>query len=386
MSTIVYTIPPAKSAVPTFRAGNTTRSYPNGMKVSDVAYPTYFPAAYTHRIGNEKVIGLARLTVPVSQDNHGARNLIAFCTDGVYTFNVDQSGSKVYTNMSYFVPDVCVNRNSICEIGGAVLFASDKGLMILTSQGVQEFCPMLGGEIRFSPSTASGKSGASVYNKMVTNTGLVNDSHSVFEKNFNSYISTDDFNKFIKDEKTVLAYISSKNKVLAFNGTETYFIDIDTRNTCKLGLNIIWKDNNYPTPAMWSSYDSGAGSYRYEKLTFEYLTQTGDINCLIQSRPVKIQQDDKCSYRLVMSGFFNGDANSQYWAGVVLLGSLDAEHWRVIGVNNKKLNGGFHDFGCLSERGTWKYVMFIFTGYLHTDSHVDSIELTVNGRYNNKKR
>lgn len=383
--------PPDKDSLPTLATENNTRYYPNGMRVSDTAFPSYFPAANEDLIGNGKIIGTARLSVPVSQDNHGKHSLVVFCTDGIYTRGVDQSGNAPYANTAYFTPDVCVNRNTICEIGGAILFASDKGLMILTYNGVEEFCPTLNGEIRFVPDNETApKSGSAIYNKMVTDPGIINSSSPVFGVAFRNYLSSEDFRDFLMDEHTCLAYISSKNKVLAFNGTETYFIDIKTRNVSKLPITLTWSDNNYPTPTMWvqrgSNQPPQVRKYTYKKVEFEYLTQNSDVNCLIQSRPIKVQQDDKCSYRLVLSGYFNGAENSPYWAGLVLLGSLDGEHWRVIGVKNKRLNGGFHDFGCLSGRESWKYVMFIFAGYLHTDSHIDSIDLTVNGRYNNKKR
>ena len=97
-----------------------------------------------------------------------------------------------------------------------------------------------------------------------------------------------------------------------------------------------------------------------------------------------MQQDDKCSYRVVLTGYFEGIQDN--WADLVVMGSLDADHWRVIGVKEKKLIGGFHNFGCLTERGSWKYLMFIFAGKLTNESHIDSIDITVDGRYNNKKR
>ena len=365
-----------KVNAPTIEDINNLRTYHNGLKVSDVAYPSYFPAKYTYRIGNEKIIGLARLTIPVSQDNYGVDRLIVFCTDGIYSMGVDRTGAGVYTDTQYVNPEVCVNRNTICEIGGAIIFASDKGLMMLSSNGVEEFIPHLNGKIRFKPSddAVSVKDGNHIYNKIVNNYEIVELKDS---------LSTDDFIDYISDIDTVVSYVSKKNKIVIYNKFEQYIylIDIKTRNTTKLDVRIDFDDDNSPEETYW--LDIG-GEWR--PLVFCYLSDEIETDCLIQSRPIKIQQDDKCSYRCVLTGYFEGNPNSNQWAELVVLGSLDGDHWRAIGVKERKLNEPFHNFGCITERGSWKYVMFIFAGRLSHNSHIDSIDITVDGRYNNKKR
>jgi hypothetical protein len=207
--------------------------------------------------------------------------------------------------------------------------------------------------------------------------------------NFGDSISYEDFRDFIADEETHLVYISNKNKLLAFNGKKengerrydfSYLIDIPTRNTTKLPMTAICDNGNIIGREIWEDGDKG-----YTVHTFGYLSEPdSEIPSLIQSRPIKVQQDDKCSYRVVFTGYFEGIQDN--WADLVVMGSLDADHWRVIGVKEKKLVGGFHNLGCLTERGSWKYLMFIFAGQLSNNSHIDSVDITVDGRYNNKKR
>lgn len=355
---------------------NTERIYHNGLKVSDVAYPSYFPAKYTYRIGNEKIIGLARLTIPVSQDNYGADRLIVFCTDGIYSLGVDRTGSGVYTDTQYANPEVCVNANSICEIGGAVIFASDKGLMMLSSNGVEEFTPHLNGEIRFRPDSTGQyiKDGQHIYDKMVTDPLLTELSGS---------LSTQDFIDYLHEADTVVSYISKKNMLVVYNKNKTYIylIDIATRNTTKLDICIAFDDDNSPVETYFVENVN-----TWTSRVFGYRSQEGSTDCLIQSRPIKIQQDDKCSYRLVVTGYFEGAENTDKWAGLIVLGGLDGDHWQVIGVNNECLDAPFHNIGCVTNRGSWKYLMFIFAGHLSTESHIDSIDITVESKYRNKKR
>lgn len=357
---------------------NRSRYYKNGIKISDVAYPSYFPIEYTYRVGNGEIIRLARLTRPVSQDNFGTYSLIVFCTDGIYTMGVDRTGNGVYTDVAYFNQEVCTNRNSICEIGGAIIFASDKGLMMMTSEGVEEFTPHLNGPIMFAPSDTADntKDGQHIYHKLVTTNSIVD---------IESALSTNDFIDYLQNENTVVSYVSKKKKIVVYNKDRNYIyiIDIATRNTTKLFFSVAFDDDNSPTEEYWKKVITQTG-VAYRVTEFGYNSQIGKIECLIQSRPIKVQQDDKCSYRVVISGYFEGNANK--WSELVVLGSLDGDHWRAIGIKEKKLNGGFHNLGCITERGSWKYLMFIFAGDISNKSHIDSIDITVDGRYNNKKR
>ena len=302
--------------------------------------------------------------------------MAVFCTDGIYTMEVNKDGSGAYTNINYFHPEVCTNPNSICEIGGAIIFSSDKGLMMLTANGVEEFAPHLNGEIRFRP-TSTGtaiKDGQHIYHKMVTNEQLTE---------LYGALSTQDFIDYLHDVNTVVSYVSKKKSIVVYNKTKPYIylIDIATRNTTKLPICIAFDDDNSPEETYWYMSDGTA-----MPITFGYKSISGYTDCVIESRPIKIQQDDKCSYRFVITGYFKGDISADKWAGIVVLGSLDGDNWRVIGVENKKLDKPFHNFGCITERSSWKYMKFIFAAHLSENSHIDSIDVTVEGRYNNKKR
>lgn len=358
---------------PSFESDNIERYYSNGLKVSDTAYPSYFPIENTYRIGNERIIAIARLTIPMSQDNYDVNKLILFCTDGIYSLGVDKSGNGAYFDKQYVNPEVCVNEKSVCELGGAIVFASDKGLMMLSGDGVQEFSPQLNGEIRFLPEETGSyvKEGRRIYNKIVTHPHITTLKDS---------ISHDDFIDYLQQEKTVVSYISKKNKLVVYNQNKqyVYIIDIQTRNTTKLNLCFAFDDDNTPEETYWEP----EGKYH----VFGYRSESGLRDCLIQSRPIKIQEDDKCSYRVVFTGYFEGDSASDKWAELLVLGSLDGDNWRAIGVKERKLNESFHNFGCITERGSWKYLMFIFAGELSPKSHIDSIDITIDGRYNNKKR
>lgn len=441
----------------------------NKLRVSDTANPTYYPSKYTYTVGDGEIIGFGRLSIALSQDNYGRVPLLVFCTDGIYAMEVDMSGGGAYISSSAFSREVCINKNSICEIDNAVLFVSKKGLMIATQEGVQEFIPQLNGTPNFVPvykkdilDEIKCDYGAAIYHKLVNscssdlggNNGKIVDLYNAIDEV--------DFMEYISDSDTYISYVNIKNKILIYNKNKNYvyWIDIQSRITTKLSYSICYSDNNYPNEI----YYLKSNEVIRPSLSFGYKSKDANVDCLLQSRPIKIQQGSKSSLRVVLTGYFNNtiadnrsitysgekekdveyikfdidedkfnaireltfSADREYWvsdkgvlfsttdiiltgssgaypisiypsdgdkiiiraettfAELVVLGSLDGKHWQPIGIQEKELLGGFHNFGCVTERVSCNYIMILFAGKLSSDSHIDSIDVQVEGKYNNK--
>ena len=356
------------------------RHYRNGLKVSDVAYPSYFPAQYTYRIGDGRIIGMARLTIALSQDNFGQYPLLIFCTDGIYSMGVDASGNGAYINTSPFSREVCVNPKTICEIDGAVLFASSKGMMLATQNNVEEFCPHINGSVRFSPVAPdknSNVSGKNLFYKMINHPQITELSGAVDNKDFIDYL---------KDDATVVSYVSMKNKVVVYNGRKNYvyWIDIPTRNTTKLDMSITFDDDNYPQE---NYYHKEHTTLSFMSFPYSVEKDSQPMQCMFQTRPIKVKQGLKTAFRVALTGYFHGNsapATGVEVAELVVLGSLDGDHWMPIGVKEKSLQDAFHNFGCVTDRVSCNYIMIVFAGKLMGDSHIDSIKITNENKYNNK--
>lgn len=342
----------------------------NKLVVSDTSTPDYFAKQNTYTIGNGTILGMASLSIALSQDTFGQYPLLVFCTDGIYSMGVDTTGAGVYSNISPFSREVCTNKNTICEIDGAVLFASSKGLMIASAQGVQEFLPALNGTPRHLPKDDKETNGLGLklYRDAITN-------HKSTE--LLTCVSHDDFIQFLSDADTVVSYVSNKNKVIVYNKNHdySYWIDIPTRVVTKLPIGISMDNNNYPT----EQYLLNNGLV----LEFGYLSQDEDVQCLLQSRPIKNSYGMKSTLRVIARGYFNSSYAGNY-AVMLVLGSYDAINWQPIGICQRPFAGGFNDLGCVTDRVSHKYVMVIITGKMSPDSHIDGIEMTINSKYNNK--
>lgn len=340
------------------------------MRVSDAFLPQTFQYANTYTIGNGKIVGIATLSIALSQDTFGQYPLLVFCTDGIYSMGVDTTGAGVYNNIAPFSREVCINRNTICEIDGTVLFASSKGLMIATAQGVQEFVPSLNGEPKHLPQddkTTKGL-GLALYKEAINHELAVQ---------LTGCISSEDFIDFLKDGNTVVSYASEKNNIVVYNPSKpyTYWIDIPTRNVTKLPVGIRMDNNNYPNEEYVTAEN--------RIMMFKHLSSEGDVQCMLQSRPIKVDGRMKSYMRVVARGYFNSLSASNF-AVILVLGSYDGINWQPLGNKQKKIGGGFHDLGCVVDRVSCEYIMVIVSGSLTPDSHIDGIELTKINKYNNK--
>ena len=353
--------------------------YKNGLMVSETAFPMSFPAKYTYRIGDGTILGMARLTIALSQDTFGRYPLLVFCTDGIYSMGIDETGNGAYTNIAPFSREVCVNPKTICEIDGAVLFASNKGLMIASQGNVQEFCPQLNGSVRFSPEDTNPTSvGHKMFSAITSNKRATVLSDAMDKQDFIDYL---------KNANTIISYVGLKNKVIVYNKTKNYvyWIDIPTRNTTKLNICIEFDDDNYPSECYFKHGADGYLTY----MSFPYVADSNaTTQCMFQTRPIKIQQGLKTAFRVAMTGYFHGQqfdsCSDKNFAELVVLGSLDGEHWIPIGIKEKCLDEPFHNLGCVTDRVSCNYIMILFAGRLYPDSHIDGIKITNESKYNNK--
>ena len=351
----------------------------NIMRVSDVAFP-FFPNAQTYTIGKSKIIGMAHLSVPLSQDAYAKTALIVFCDDGIYTLGVDATGKLAYDTITPFMPEVCTARRSICSLGGGVVFVSRRGLMVCTANGVEAFTPKAMGELRHLPqSNTTLGTGLKMYRNALNEPLLTHDSSGA--------VDGTSFEDYIQDANMETSYLSTKNAILlyikSYQHPYCYMIDVTSRCVTKIPKLIVMDDNNYPEQLFYTeSYNGGI----YTGALWSAGLHSGEdfTQCIFQTRPLYMGGIIRRSFRFLLRGDFKGPnvvGGNPNKAGLYVLGSLDGVHWKLMGGKEKDLSmAGFHDLGCETYRDEVAYLMVIFTGYLHKDSHIDKME--VDGMYN----
>lgn len=104
-------------------------SNPSTIYVSDTNNPFYFRSVNTVSVGCNKIYALSSAAKALSQGQFGQFPLYAFTDNGVWALQTNNTGS--YSARQPVTRDVCVNAESITQLDSAVLFSTDRGIMLL---------------------------------------------------------------------------------------------------------------------------------------------------------------------------------------------------------------------------------------------------------------
>jgi hypothetical protein len=103
----------------------------NIIYTSESENPFVFPPQGVNAIGTVKVLGMASATKAISEGQYGQFPLYAFTSEGVWSLSVSDSG--LYAAKQPVVMDVCIgNGESITNLDSSVVFASKRGIMLLS--------------------------------------------------------------------------------------------------------------------------------------------------------------------------------------------------------------------------------------------------------------
>ena len=123
---------------------------PNGLIVSAVDTPMYFPAENSYQVGNSEIVAMASNAIAVGTGQTGESPLYVFTKDGIYGLFVDDTGNMAYKNSRILARDILNNMSSVCQIDAGVVFTTDRGLMMIAGEQVQEIgAPAEGDVVQF---------------------------------------------------------------------------------------------------------------------------------------------------------------------------------------------------------------------------------------------
>lgn len=106
----------------------------NKIYTSEVNNPLLIPIKGVNTIGATEIVGIKSAAKALSESQFGQFPLYAFTKEGIWAMSVKDDG--------WFYPEqpisqeVCVNPKSITQMDSSVIFATDKGLMIIEGSNV----------------------------------------------------------------------------------------------------------------------------------------------------------------------------------------------------------------------------------------------------------
>ncbi len=108
---------------------------PNKLLISSVNNPFHFPVESINTIGTGQILGISSAAKALSQGQFGQFPLYAFTTEGVWAMEVSATGT--YSARQPITRDVCINPEGITQIDSAVLFPTDRGIMLISGSETQ---------------------------------------------------------------------------------------------------------------------------------------------------------------------------------------------------------------------------------------------------------
>ncbi len=294
---------------------NTEEYFPNVLKVSMTDQPMFFPVENTYQVGSAEILALMSNTIAVGTGQTGDAPLYVFCKDGVYALYVDSSGQMAYPNARILARDVCNNPRSVTPIDAGVVFTTDRGLMMIAGEQVEEIGqPAEGDVLQYVDSTKVDYS-KYAFDALTKIAGLPR-----------SLCDTTDFLTYLQDKGTsgnaaIINYNHNMRELMVSNPNYTYSYVLDRDgNWSRRDYTAAQYVNNYPT------------SYRVDKFGHFYkVDDEGDANTSLEHRKeadnqifylsnvIKLDSIGfKQAYRFVVRGYFETTSGTKN----VLLGSF----------------------------------------------------------------
>lgn len=339
--------------------------FPNAFKVSGVNNPFTFPAGTTYQVGNAEILAMASNSVAMSTGQYGEFPLLVFCSDGVYAMFVG-GGDITYSASRPVARDVCTNARSVRSVDGGVVFASDRGLMLISGDKVVELSESLAGKV-ISYTDNGSLDYLNLFSKAIARDGLVQLSGAVSSMDFTEYA-----------EGAIIGYNHSDKEIWVTNPDEAYSYVYSSGRWAKSDRVCAQWVNAYPQDYMLT--ESG-DLYRFTE-------KGGDpVEVALLTRPIKYgTQGFKQTTRAVLRAMLKTEAvlTQNKYTGVYVFGSYDGFKWAYLGGTEKK--GLIRDLGATVERTDCKYYKLGFVGRVSEDSYLNNIALSAQEKLGTKLR
>lgn len=349
-----------KQKADSFAVSNSDDSYqPSLIRVSEAENPLVFPAKNSVQVGSSIVSAMTANTRPISEGQFGDAPLYAFTDEGVWVLMLDEEGTYIARQPAN--RDVCSNPKGILQIDDAVLFPTERGIMMQRGRESECITDVLDG-FPFDFNLIYSHSGKDTYYPL--SILELQD----FEDGEVAYVR---FRKYMKNASMIYDYYDSR--IIVFNPSYDYaYVYSLKSNLWGTMVNAFAKRvNSYP--------ESYAINYA-GKIVNVYVEKPSDnIPFFFCTRPLTLNQGDnyKTMFTCIIRGYWTCEANK--YNGQVLFGSNDMKRWFYIGssIGNSLRN---------LVGSPYRYFRVAVIGNMNADESISSISTAFQQRWQNKLR
>ena len=325
---------------------------PNKIYTSEINNPFFFPVTGINTIGTGKILGISTAAKALSQGQFGQFPLYAFTDEGVWALEINSTGG--YSAKQPITRDVCLSSKSITQIDSAVLFTTDRGIMLL--QGSQAMCisDVLNGE-NAVPITVLPK-----IDKILEHADLSKGTLRILP-----------FMDFVRDCRMIYDYehqrIIAYNTSKEYNCNYAYIFSLKSKQWGMMQSNITDNVNSYPD----------ALAVLNDGSLVNFSDETDEVyKSIVVSRPIKLDAYDihKSVDTIIQRGVFKkGHVKS------ILYASNDLYNWVPVWSSIDHYLRGF--------RGTpYKYIRIVLLANLSNNEGITGCSVQFTPRFTNQPR
>jgi hypothetical protein len=336
-------------------SSNTILHTPNKVKASALAMPMSYPVDHTYTVGNREVVGISANNLSIDSSSFGVFPLFVFTKDGVYAMKLGY-GDALIESISPLSGDICIDKKSVVNIGGATVFASMDGLHMLHGQRSTNITEHL------NDYTVNPLAGNRHFNAILEKYSL------------QDYISTADINEYLTGSKSYLNYRENELVITNENYPYSYVFSFKTNQLSKLSERYYHVINDYPR-----AYGTNNGTI-YD--ISEDVPTDSNRNIMLQTNAFKLGVNEfERIHRLIARMKVTGSDR----IGVYLFVSNDTRKWAI--ADGLEKTGSATDFSYLSCPNSVKYGMLVIAGTINMlHDFISHISIEFITRYENKIR
>ena len=276
----------------------------NLLKYSNYGNPFVIPPINSIQVGTEQILGISTAAKALSQGQFGQFPLYVFCKDGIFALEVGSDGSYVSTQV--ISRDVCNNPNSITQIDGAVVFTTEKGLMIVEASAVRLLSGHMNGNRRDANNTLK--------------FGFFGEKYADYSAYDNLIVEENvDFRELLSECKISYDYIHRMLHIHTDARTEyVYMLDSGEFAKCTHFAGTINVIPHYPYSII-----------QYNEVLYRYGDATTSIKGLLLTRKIDMGEPFAMKKLQDMRVYCTKHSNNSEYK-VLILVSNDGEKWAVL--------------------------------------------------------
>ena len=323
----------------------------NKIYTSEVNNPFYFPLLGINTVGTGEIKGICSAAKALSQGQFGQFPLYAFTTEGVWALEVSSTGT--YSARQPITRDVCINPDGITQLDSAVLFPTDRGIMLISGSQTQCISEAINSEYPFDATLLPG------FTKLHAMLG--------HEPSTDKCLPTLPFTEFLKKCQMIYDYVHQRVIVYAPSVTYAYVYSLKTQQWGMIFSNIASHLNSYPD-ALTVDADNAVLNFSVPKAE--------SVKCLYTTRPLKLEAANvlKTVDCIIQRGFFRKGN-----VATALYGSRDLVNWHLVWSSKDHYLRGF--------RGSpYKYFRIAGVATLNADENIFGASVQFTPRQNNQPR